>query len=136
MNRYVDVEPLQKVTLAGRTIRAIPIRDRITIDGPVTTHFLSETGAYLGSEAADSGVAVIPSDEKTLRELWKDADLSRPAEAPVPPPRPTVSAAQQAPPSVAQPRRLPPGSTATDAASDPGQPRRITPVRRSTPAAK
>lgn len=130
MNRYVDLEPLQKVTLAGRSIRAIPVRDRITIDGPVTTHFLSEAGEYLGSENADSGVAVIPTDEKTLRDLWKDANLLHPAE--VQAPHPTVSAAQPTP--AAQPRRVPPESIGTEATSDPAQPRRITPVRRSTQA--
>jgi hypothetical protein len=80
MHRYVDVEALQKVTLAGRSIRAIPIRDRITADGPITTHFVSETGKYLGSESKDSGIAILPTDEKTLREQWKDANLTPPAE--------------------------------------------------------
>jgi hypothetical protein len=94
MNRYVDVEPLQRVTLAGRVIRAIPIRDRITIDGPVTTHYLSESGAYLGSENPDSDVAVIPTDEKTMKDLWKDADLSRPAEAKLQPSASAVAPAR------------------------------------------
>jgi hypothetical protein len=94
MNRYVDIEPLQRVTLAGRVIRAIPVRDRITIDGPVTTHFLSETGEYLGSENADSDVAVIPTDVKTMKELWKDADLSRPAEATLQPSASTAAPAR------------------------------------------
>jgi hypothetical protein len=125
MNRYVDVEPLQKVTLAGRSLRAIPVRDRITIDGPVTTHYLSENGMYLGSEAADSGVAVIPATEAKLHELWKDADLSRPSETQA---LPTATATPPQHPTAAV---AAPGSTrSTPAATDPNQPRRITPVRR------
>jgi hypothetical protein len=43
-------------------------------------HYMSDDGTYLGSENADSGIVVLPTDEKTLLGIWKDADLRRPDE--------------------------------------------------------
>ena len=43
-------------------------------------YYVAIDGTYLGSENPDSGVLVLPSDEKTLMDLWKDADLTRPAD--------------------------------------------------------
>lgn len=78
MARYVDVEEEQRVNLAGEMMRAIPVRDRITLDGSVTTHYMSREGKYLGSENSDSRILVLPTDAKTLQEIWKDANLTRP----------------------------------------------------------
>jgi hypothetical protein len=80
MHRYVDVGAEKKVNFAGKNIRAIPISDRVGLEGSVTTHYMGVDGSYLGSENADSGIVVLPADEKTLQELWKDADLTRPAD--------------------------------------------------------
>ena len=80
MHRYVDVGEEKKVTFAGRTVRAVPISDRIGLEGSVTTHYMSPGGGYLGSENPDTGIVVLPSDEKALMEMWKDADLTRPAD--------------------------------------------------------
>ena len=80
MHWYVDVGEEKKVNFAGRTMRAIPINDRIGLEGSVTTHYMSPGGTYLGSENSDTGIVVLPSDEKALLEMWKDADLTRPAD--------------------------------------------------------
>ena len=80
MHRYLDVEEEQKVNFNGETIRAIPIRDRVGLEGSVTTHYMSLRGQYVGSENPDTGVVVVPANEATLMDLWKDADLTRPAD--------------------------------------------------------
>jgi hypothetical protein len=80
MHRYVDVGEEKRVTLGGNAVRAVPIADRIGVEGSVTTHYMSPEGKYLGSENADTGIAVLPSDEATLLGIWKDAELTRPAD--------------------------------------------------------
>jgi hypothetical protein len=78
--RYVDVEPEKQVQLDGRTVRAIPIKDRIGLEGPATIHYISPEGKYLGSALPDSNLTILPTDRATLENLWKDANLTRPAE--------------------------------------------------------
>lgn len=78
MMRYVDVKPEQKVTFAGQTIRAVPIYDRLGLDGSVTIHYMSPEGAYIGSENKDQKLVVLPSDAATLTGIWKNANLTRP----------------------------------------------------------
>jgi len=78
MARYVDVGPEKTVTLDGKSVRAIPINDRVKYDGSVTTHYVSPDGAYLGSENKDAKIQIFPTDAATLEKLWKDVDLSRP----------------------------------------------------------
>ena len=90
MHRYVDVGEEKKVNFGGKTIRAIPVSDRIGLEGSVTTHYMGIDGAYLGSENPDTGIVILPADEKTLMELWKDADLTRPADVKPPPARPAA----------------------------------------------
>ncbi len=90
MSRYVDVEREEEVTLGGQKLRAIPILDRIGLEGAVTTHYVSPDGAYLGSVNAETSVTILPTDRATLQGIWKDADLSRPSDveegaAPAPP---------------------------------------------------
>ena len=80
MHRYVDVGEEKRVTFAGQTVLAVVISDRIGLEGSITTHYMSPDGKYLGSENADTGVTVLPSNEATLLEIWKDADLTRPAD--------------------------------------------------------
>jgi hypothetical protein len=80
MSRYVDVEREEEVTLGGRTFRAIPILDRIGLEGAVTTHYVSPDGTYLGSVNAETNVTILPTDRATLQGIWKDADLSRPGD--------------------------------------------------------
>ena len=78
MLRYVDVLPEQRVRFNGEWITATPIRDRLGIDGSVTTHYVSKEGVYLGSENFDEKIVVIPTDAATLTHLWENADLNRP----------------------------------------------------------
>jgi hypothetical protein len=78
MLRYVDVLPEQRVRFNGEWITATPIRDRLGIDGSVTTHYMTKEGVYLGSENFDEKIVVIPTDAATLGHLWENADLNRP----------------------------------------------------------
>jgi len=80
MLRYVDVGSERRVTLAGEPMRAIPIGDRIGLEGSVTTHYVTSGGKYLGSENADGGIVVLPTTEQALLKMWKDADFTRPAD--------------------------------------------------------
>lgn len=64
----------------------MPIRDHVGLDGSVTIHYVTSRGEYLGSENKDSKLVIIPSDQKTLTDLWPDAKLEAPGAAG--PPRP------------------------------------------------
>ncbi len=70
MGRYVDVGSPQEVDLDGQTVRAIPISDRIGIDGSGTTHYVTRQGEWLGSVSDDARLQVLPTDEHTLKGLW------------------------------------------------------------------
>ncbi len=78
MLRYIEVKPAQQVTLAGRSFQAIPITDHIGLEGSVTTHYVSPTGQYLGSENKDAKIVTIPTDRDTLSRLWPETTLHRP----------------------------------------------------------
>lgn len=78
MMRYVDVLEVQKVTFNGKVSRAVPVKDRLGLEGPVTTHYLTQDGKWLGSESKDTGLTIIPSNEETLLSIWKDANLQLP----------------------------------------------------------
>jgi hypothetical protein len=78
MYRYVDVGSEREVTLAGRRVRAVPVRDHVGLEGSVTTHYVSPEGKYLGSLNEDSQVTIIPTDQATVEKLWKNANLTRP----------------------------------------------------------
>lgn len=94
MARYVEVLREQEVTFNGRKIRAIPIHDRIGWDGPVTNHYMSPEGVYLGSEsilrqpaaegqaANDVHMVLLPSDADTLIKLWGSPNLTAPPRQP------------------------------------------------------
>jgi hypothetical protein len=70
MMRYVDVLPQQVVDIAGKSEFAVPIDDRIGIDGSVVTHYFSPTGKYLGSENKDAETWILPSDSDTIQKIW------------------------------------------------------------------
>jgi hypothetical protein len=76
--RYVDVMPEQNVTFNGQVFRAVPIRDRLGLQGSVTTHYLNMDGVYLGSENQEQKLVTLPTDSTTLTQIWKNADLTRP----------------------------------------------------------
>jgi hypothetical protein len=83
MARYVDVGVEQQVTIGGHQVMAIPVRDRLGLEGSVTTHYVNAAGQYLGAVSPDSKVEIVPSDAATLVALWKNVDLSRPGAVPV-----------------------------------------------------
>ena len=85
MLRYIEVKPIQQVTLAGRRFEAIPITDHIGVEGSVTTHYVSPKGEYLGSENKDTKIVVIPTDHETLSRLWPDTKLHPPGDPGLPP---------------------------------------------------
>lgn len=78
MYRYIDVLPEQDANLHGRRVRALAIQDRVGLEGPMTTHYVSPEGDYLGSVQTDTRTTIVASDEATLRRLWGDANLTRP----------------------------------------------------------
>lgn len=78
MTRYVDVKPEREVTIDGRTLRAIPVEDKIGLDGSITTHYISPGGKYLGSINPDSKIEILPTDQASLAKRWGDANLTRP----------------------------------------------------------
>ena len=85
MARYVDVGREQVVDLGGQRVTAVPVTDRLGLEGSPTVHYLSPAGKYLGSINAQSKLAILPSDADTLQKLWaNNANLTRPAPATAP----------------------------------------------------
>ncbi|MEO6435336.1 MAG: hypothetical protein ABIP55_06190, partial [Tepidisphaeraceae bacterium] len=78
MHRYVEVGSEQMVNLDGQQVRAVPITDRIRLEGSPTTHYMSPEGKYLGSVNKASGIMILPTDAQTLKKKWENADLTRP----------------------------------------------------------
>jgi hypothetical protein len=71
MHRYVDVGFEKDVQLGGRTVRAIPISDRIRLEGMATVHYMSPDGVYLGSVNDEAKIVILPTDKATLEKIWK-----------------------------------------------------------------
>jgi hypothetical protein len=80
VHRYIDVGKEQDVNLVGRRVRAIPIKDKVGLQGSVTTHYVSPDGKYLGSVNEDSKMTVLATDEQALKAIWQNANLTRPGE--------------------------------------------------------
>jgi hypothetical protein len=78
VHRYVDVGFPKEVTINGRAVRAVPITDRIRLEGSPTVHYMSEDGKYLGSENVAAKVWILPTDRATLEKQWENADLRKP----------------------------------------------------------
>lgn len=90
MLRYVDVGAEREVDFDGRMLKVIPIQDRVGFEGVPTTYFVTRDGKYMGSETVykmdgkDSVIRVYPTDEPTLRKLWKDVQGQKPQASDVP----------------------------------------------------
>jgi hypothetical protein len=86
MHRYVDVGTEEIVTLNGQQVRAVPISDRITLEGSPTIHYLDpDSGKYLGSVNKKAKFTILPSSAQELQTIWSNkADLSRPRAQPNP----------------------------------------------------
>jgi hypothetical protein len=76
--RYMDVLPEQNVVFNGQQMRAIPIRDRLGLEGSVTIHYMSLDGNYLGSENKDQKLILLPTNDVTIKNIWAEAKLTRP----------------------------------------------------------
>ena len=88
MMRYVDVAAEQEVTVGGQRVRAVPITDRIGLEGSPTIHYIDpSSNKYLGSVNNDSKITILPTDAATLQKTWANADLSKPVEQQPPPPQ-------------------------------------------------
>ena len=82
MLRYVDVGTEQEVTLAGQRVRAVPITDRLGLEGAPTIHYIDPaTNKYLGSVNDASKITILPTDAETLQKTWANANLARPKDA-------------------------------------------------------
>lgn len=87
MFRYIDVGQEEEVDLLGRQVRAVPIADRIGLQGVPTIHYVSADGAYLGSrsvietEDGESISWIVPADADTIKSRWPDAQLTKPQPA-------------------------------------------------------
>ena len=80
MTRYVDVLPVTTVTLDGKTFSAVPVQERLGLEGSITTHYITPSGAYRGSVNEESQISIIPSDKESILAIWKDANLNRPGD--------------------------------------------------------
>jgi hypothetical protein len=80
MKRYVDVGGEEYVTLDGRKVRAIPVTDKIGVEGAETIHYVSPEGSYLGSVNKDSGITILATDKSTLEKIWNNPVLTRPGD--------------------------------------------------------
>jgi len=86
MLRYVDVLLPREVTLGGRIVMAVPVSDRIGLQGPLTTHYLDPTtGAYLGSvsetvspDGRKETNEILPTDAVRLRKIFPNCVLTPP----------------------------------------------------------
>lgn len=78
MLRYVDVGaetdlPVE-VSRGAAGAKGVPITDRLGVDGPPTTHWVTQKGVWLGSVTKGNGITVLPVDEQTLKQLWNIND--------------------------------------------------------------
>ncbi len=84
IHRYVDVGFERQVQLGGRTLQAIPISDRIRLEGSPTIHYMSPQGEYLGSVVTEAKIVVLPTDKATLEKIWKIVDVKQEEIPPAP----------------------------------------------------
>jgi hypothetical protein len=89
--RYVEVLPVQHVKFHGQEFDAVPITDKITLDGPVATIYMGLDGQFLGSTTLvkdgdqSSTLEVLPTDSQTLDRIWSRPDLAAPNVPPADP---------------------------------------------------
>lgn len=89
MSQYVNVDRPDEVAWMGRKMKVIPVYSRLGLEGTTTIHYLSPEGQYLGSTATYTGetpsqtttVQMIPADQAAIKQLWPDANLSKPTVA-------------------------------------------------------
>jgi hypothetical protein len=86
MSRYMEVLPVQHIKFRDQEFDAIPVTDKLTLEGALTTYYLSPEGKFLGSTSTFTEgdkttlIEVVPTDTQTLGHIWNRPDLSRPNE--------------------------------------------------------
>jgi hypothetical protein len=87
--RYIDVDPPETVTINGVPHQAIPVKDRIGLEGVLTTHYISPEGVFLESvtsipneNGGASNFVMLPADSDTLNKIWDKPNLSPPSAVP------------------------------------------------------
>ncbi|HEY1922655.1 MAG TPA: hypothetical protein VGG44_07790 [Tepidisphaeraceae bacterium] len=86
MSRYMEVLPVKHIKFRDQEFDAIPITDKLTLEGALTTYYLSPEGKFLGSTSTFTDgdkttlIEVVPTDSETLGHIWNRPDLSRPNE--------------------------------------------------------
>jgi hypothetical protein len=77
--KYVDVEGLRNETVQGQSRLTMVVTTRLGLSGPRTRHFIDpETFQWIGSVNEEDGIELWPTDAETLKEIWKDVDLTVP----------------------------------------------------------
>lgn len=84
MHRYVDVGFEKTVQLGGQTLQAIPITDRIRLEGSPTIHYMSPEGKYLGSVNEEAKLTILPTDKASLEKIWKVVEMKNEEIPPAP----------------------------------------------------
>jgi hypothetical protein len=82
------VLPVQHIKFHGQEFDAIPINDKVTLEGTITTYYFSPDRKFLGSTSTfpegdhTSTIDILPTDVQTLQRIWNRPDLTRPADQP------------------------------------------------------
>jgi hypothetical protein len=82
MGRYVDVGPATEADLGSQRVNAIPISDRIGIDGIPTIQYVSRSGEWLGSVNEEAKLQCLPATADELKAIWPGFKVSE--EPPLP----------------------------------------------------
>lgn len=78
MLRYVDIDVVQEVTIDGRRQLAVPVRERIGLQGAESVHYMTPDGRFLGTHQKAIDTWVLPTDEATINRIYQNADLRKP----------------------------------------------------------
>ncbi|MGF1632364.1 MAG: hypothetical protein ACFCVE_00815 [Phycisphaerae bacterium] len=78
MSRYVDVLPVRTMAFGGQNQATVVVEERVGLEGPVTRHYMTPAGRWLGSVDTGRNLTTLPTDAATLQTIWQNADLSRP----------------------------------------------------------
>ncbi len=80
--RYTDVLAPQTVHFNGQDCQAVPVNDKIGLDGPVTTYYFTPDGKFIGATCTTvednkpSTQTMVATDAPTLQRLWDHPDLT------------------------------------------------------------
>jgi hypothetical protein len=78
IHRFVDVGSEEDVKFNGKMVRAIIIKDRISLEGDPTFHYFTVDGKYLGNFTPATATTTVGTDLATLKKLYPQAKIQRP----------------------------------------------------------